>query len=230
MFYSIKLRRRKIIACIGLGALFTLTILNSDLSPDLYFIHWGPLENTTCHYMETDSTLPRADGKDFKTPPRSIFFHETSCSGELNSRQACAVESAARTHPDWQINVLFAAPVTDNTLKSGVVALLKNMTNVKFSRVHTEKYAKGTPLESMVSGGALKRTRWRISHTSDVLRYLSLYKFGGVYLDLDVVVAKPFDSLVRNWAARETDTSVAAGALAFSRDNVGREVADAAIR
>lgn len=233
LMYSNKLRRRrKILACLAFGAAFvvgTVVILNNYLNPDLYFLYWGPWENTSCHYIETDATLPRADAIDFNPPAKSIFFHETSCSGALNSRQACSAESAARANPDWQINVLFAAPVTHYALKTGAISVIKNLTNIKLTRVHIGKYAKGTPLQSMVSGGALNRTRWRISHSSDVLRYLSLYKFGGVYLDLDVVVVKSFDSLESNWGARAADIWVEAGAISFSRDRIGRELADAAI-
>ncbi|XP_063534360.1 lactosylceramide 4-alpha-galactosyltransferase-like isoform X1 [Cydia strobilella] len=227
----IKLRRRRVLtSCVVLVILCGYIVLQTPLSPDLYFIHWNSLEDISCHYIDLDNTLPRAESEEFQPPSRSIFFHETSCKGYLDSRQACAVESAARAHPGWQINVLFAAPVHKNSLKNGSLSVLRNFTNIRLSRVHITNYAKRTPLESMVSGGALNRTRWRISHTSDVLRYLSLYKFGGVYLDLDVVVAKALDPLVRNWAARETDTAVAAGALAFSRDELGRSVAEAAIR
>ncbi|XP_068631716.1 lactosylceramide 4-alpha-galactosyltransferase-like [Battus philenor] len=47
---------------------------------------------------------------------------------------------------------------------------------------------------------------------------------------MDVVVAKRLDSLGSNWAARESDLSVAAAVLAFSTDNVGRRIARAAVR
>lgn len=221
-------RRRKIfITASLLATIFTFVIIQTELSPDLYFVHWKPLENITCHYVETEDELPSADGVKFKE--KSIFFHETSCKGGLDARQACSVESAARAHPNWQINVLFTAPATKESLKN-TNTLFKEYKNVKFFRIHLLKYAEGTPLEKFVAGGALNRTRWRISHASDVLRYLSLYKWGGVYLDLDVVVARSFDSLAKNWAARESETAVAAGAMAFSLDKLGREVAAAAIR
>lgn len=228
--YSRKIvRKRKFILVFTLLIVSCVMFLHSNLSPDLYFLHWDQLENISCHYSDVGDALPRL-GESFDPPAKSIYFHETSCHGWLNSRQACAVESAARTHPKWQINVLFTGPVTKVNLNNGSLKALEQFENVYFFRLHIVEYAKGTPVESMVSEGALNRTRWRVSHTSDLLRYLSLYKWGGVYLDLDVVVVKSFEGLVNNWAARESDTAVAAGALSFSRDKLGRIVADAAIR
>ncbi|CAG9785959.1 unnamed protein product [Diatraea saccharalis] len=176
--------------------------------------------------MDKDDILETADCLEF--PANSIFFHETSCKGSLDSRQACSVESAARIHAHWNINVLFIAPATKDTL--GKARFLQEMNNVKFFRIHLKKYSTGTPLEDFVAKGTLNRTRWRISHASDVLRYLTLFKWGGIYLDLDVIVAKPFTDLSRNWAARESTTAVAAGAMAFSRDSLGRSVAEATVR
>lgn len=223
-----RLKRRQIFAfALFFTILCAIVLLEREFDPDLYFIHWKPLENISCHYLEAEDVLPSADGMRF--PEKSVFFHETSCKGGLDARQACAVESAARLHPDWKVNVLFTAPATSETIEN-CTRLLDTYRNLNYYRIHVVRYAKGTPLEKFIAGGALNRTRWRISHASDVLRYLTLYKWGGVYLDLDVVVAKPLDLLGRNWAARESETAVAAGAMAFSKDRIGRRVAEAAIR
>lgn len=220
------LRRRKTIAFTSLIVIIYI-IRDLEIGPDLYFIHLNPLDNISCHYLETEDALPSVDGIIF--PEKSIFFHETSCKGGIDERQACSIESAARVHPNWQVNVLFAAPTTKETLKNTSI-LLKEYKNLNFFRVQLVKYAKGTPLEELVVGGATNRTRWRISHTSDILRYLSLYKWGGVYLDMDMVVAKSFDLLVKNWAASESGIDVAAGAMRFSMDEMGRQIANATIR
>ncbi|XP_075973927.1 lactosylceramide 4-alpha-galactosyltransferase-like [Anticarsia gemmatalis] len=222
-----KAKRKKPLVIVAL-IFVVIVFMNTSMAPDLYFLAWS-YDNITCHYVYEDDALPPID-ENFAPPPTSIHFHETSCKGWLNSRQACAIESAARAHPNWQINVFFAGPVTEEMLNSGNMHTLKKFKNIQFLRIHLKEYAKGTPLESLVNDGALNRTRWRISHTSDFLRYLSLYKWGGVYLDLDVVIAKSFDSLVPNWAARESEETIAAGALRFSNDALGRLVAEAALR
>ncbi|CAK1596552.1 unnamed protein product [Parnassius mnemosyne] len=195
------------------------------------YVSWsGPAEDISCHYLETNDALPSADDYSFSPPDKSIFFHETSCRANLTSRQSCAIESAARAHRDFQIHVLFSSPVSEAALDELSLKQLTIFDNIRFSRIHIVKYAEGTPVADLVNSGALNNTQWKISHTSDVLRFLTLYKWGGIYLDLDVVVAKPLDYLTKNWAARESDTAVATGALAFSRDKIGRRIAAATIR
>lgn len=183
-------------------------------------------ENVSCHY-ELGGELQYLSAS-FRPPARSIFFHETSCLGGLNSRQACAVEAAAKAHKSFAVFVFFLAPIRSFDSKS--FRTLKRLNNVKFARVNVSEYAKNTPLESLVASGALNRSKWRISHTSDALRYLTLYKWGGVYLDLDTVVVKRLDVLRKNWSARESAVAVSAGAMAFSRDRVGRMFAEATVK
>lgn len=203
--------------------------LQTDWSPDLYYLSIRAFEDISCYYSYDGDGLPAIDER-YNPPDNSIYFHETSCTGLLNSRQACAVESAAKVHPDRQVNLLFTGPVTEDNLNTPAFNALKKYKNIKVMRLHLVDYAKWTPLEELIKGGALNRTRWRISHTSDVLRFLSLYKWGGVYLDLDVVVVKSFDDLAPNWAARQSDRLVASGALSFSKDALGKQMADLALR
>lgn len=58
------------------------------------------------------------------------------------------------------------------------------------------------------------------SHVSDFLRYLSLYKHGGTYLDLDVIVLKSFENMTYNYAGAESENFVAAGVLNFQHDGI----------
>ncbi|KAL4704429.1 hypothetical protein ACJJTC_014361 [Scirpophaga incertulas] len=210
----------------GLLIFYCMTIINT--TTDLYIIPWNMTEDISCHYSDVGNVLPVLDNQ-FSPPDKSIFFLETACRGGLSSRQACAVESAARHHPNWNVHVFFSGPVTDLVLKRSCLATLLTYNNVKLLRIHIKDYANNTPLESMVSASPYSRSKWRIEHSSDVLRYLTLYKYGGVYMDSDVVVVKPLDSLANNWAARESPWAVDAGALSFSRDSLGRKVANASI-
>lgn len=220
----IRHNRRKIVAAVAF--LCCVVMLNIDLSLDLYMISF-PFENDSCYY-DHGGELQFVSEKMFNPSGESIFFHETSCSGELNSRQACAVEAAARAHKRWDVYVLFLAPV--RSLNTRSFRALKRYDRVKFARINLIEFANNTPIQSLVSSGAFNRTKWRISHTSDALRYLTMYKWGGIYLDLDTVVVKPLNVLKNNWSARESDLTVSAGAMAFSRDHVGRIFAHAAIR
>lgn len=125
---------------------------------------------------------------------RSIFFHETSCFGRseaiLNARQACAVESAAMMNPNMTVYLLYLSPSKLSESSRVLYEILKDYSNVKIRRIMINEYVKDTPLERWYASGILKSSYWPTSHMSDILRYLTLWKYGGIYLDLDVVVKK----------------------------------------
>ncbi|KAJ8728398.1 hypothetical protein PYW08_016783 [Mythimna loreyi] len=188
------------------------------------------VENSiSCHYANENDALPSAEDKNFIPRPNSIFFHETSCRGGLNSRQACAIESASRAHPSRQIYVMFSSPVSQVLYQRSSITILRRFPNVKFARVHINEYARNTPLEAMVASAPFNRSLWQVEHTSDILRYLTLYKWGGVYLDTDVLVVKSLTPLGYNWVAKESDGIINAAVIAISLDQIGRKLAEALI-
>lgn len=196
-----------------------------------YIIHLDAADNNiSCHSIVEGDALQSADDPSFTPKPNSIFFHETSCRGGLNSRQACAVESAARAHPRRHVYVLFNAPISDLVYQRSCIAKLRYFPNVKFARVHLAEYARKTPLESMMANSPFAESKWRVEHTADVLRFLTLYKWGGVYLDTDMIVVKSLTPLGHNWAAKEDDSLVNVAAIAISMDHLGRKFADAILK
>lgn len=176
-------------------------------------------------HLESDSQKPILD--------KNIFFHETSCFGEkgiiLNPRQACAVESAAIMNPGTTIYLLFISPSPISVETKEIVKLLSSYPNIKIRRIYPETYTKETPLEDWYKSGVLMKSKWRRSHMSDVLRYLTLWKYGGIYLDLDVVVMTSLENLT-NFAGAEDWDDVAAGVMGFSSNDLGRRMAEACLR
>ncbi|KAF7405093.1 hypothetical protein HZH66_003999 [Vespula vulgaris] len=164
---------------------------------------------------------------------KNIFFHETSCFGEkgivLNPRQACAVESAALMNPESTIYLLFLSPSSISLETKEMIKQLSSYPNVKIRRIFPEAYMKDTPLEDWYKSGTLMKSKWKRSHMSDILRYLTLWKYGGIYLDLDVVVTTSLENLT-NFAGAEDWDDVAAGVLGFSSNILGRRMADACLR
>jgi lactosylceramide 4-alpha-galactosyltransferase len=154
----------------------------------------------SCYEEEVSNTIDEITSSASPPPPRgkSIFFHETSCASSLQggivltARQACAVESAAKMNPELEVYLLFTAPINlgNSTEKSKLISQLLSYTNIHIRHLNFEKYFMGSPLEEWYKGGALKASRWPRSHASDALRFLTLWKYGGTYLDLDVVVTR----------------------------------------
>ena len=116
---------------------------------------------------------------------------ETFCRDQtaLNCRQACAVESAAKMNPEMTVYLLFfGSSHTSKRTSQLIDTLLSHYSNVRVNRVFLLDYIKDTPLEHWLTEDVLKSSNWPLIHTSDIMRLLTLWKFGGIYLDLDVVV------------------------------------------
>lgn len=163
---------------------------------------------------------------------RSIFFHETSCSDDgiakLDSRQACAIESAARANPTRDVFVLFTSPVgfrDDSTFSEPLFQALQSYPNIYVRNCDLWNYTRGTPVHDWVETDDLFSSRYIVAHTSDLLRLVTMFKFGGIYLDLDVVVQKTFDDRENNFAGAETKTSVNNAVLGFDHAGYGHEIA-----
>jgi lactosylceramide 4-alpha-galactosyltransferase len=133
---------------------------------------------------------------------RHIIFIETSCvlsfsvtgnkSGlALRQRQACAVASAANTNPDTKVYLLYTCSIIGNLGDSPeYVKQMFSYPNVRIWKLVISDYFKGTPLESWDFMGKVRSSKWPVSHASDVLRFITLWKYGGTYLDMDFVMRK----------------------------------------
>lgn len=186
--------------------------------------------STTKSSLDFDSETNYIDKP---TSGRNIFFHETSCFGDegltLNARQACAIESAARMNPSMTVYLLFISKSEFSNSTREIVRHLLNYSNVRIRHIDPQRCVKETPLDAWYTSGVLKKSHWPVSHMSDILRYLTLWKYGGIYLDLDVVVTSSLENLT-NFAGAEDWDDVAAGVMGFDLSKLGRRVADACVR
>lgn len=64
-----------------------------------------------------------------------------------------------------------------------------------------------------------------LSHISDFLRYLTLWRWGGTYLDMDIVMLRSMEELPPNYTGAESNTHLAAGIMNFDSDGFGHEIA-----
>ncbi|CAN8008825.1 unnamed protein product, partial [Ixodes pacificus] len=127
--------------------------------------------------------------------PRNIFFLETSGRGNLTRRMSCAVESAALHHPKWTVSLLNAENSEKPRSPSPFFDLLRGIPNVDIRSIKLSEVLEGTPLSSWNFSGALRSSPYRAVHLADVLRLAVVYKYGGVYLDLDIVVLRSLEDL-----------------------------------
>ncbi|KOC61541.1 Lactosylceramide 4-alpha-galactosyltransferase [Habropoda laboriosa] len=227
--------KKRLVLCFLCAILLFILMISTDSD---FIQHAWPISdsnNIMCYEeASTPGGLPDFDSESERPmTDRNIFFHETSCFNEdglvLNTRQACAVESAAKMNPNMNVYLLFVSPSKISNQSREIFNQLQTYLNIRIRHIYPEKYMKDTPLDSWYRSGVLKESRWPRSHMSDILRYLTLWKYGGIYLDLDVVVTTSLERLT-NFAGAEDWNHVAAGVMGFDVTEIGRLMADTCIR
>lgn len=117
-------------------------------------------------------------------------------------------------NPEREAFVLFTSQVGFRNQSSlPIIDALASYSNIHFNYLNITQYTEHTPLEDWIKNEKLFRSQFLVSHTSDVLRYLSLWKYGGTYLDLDTISLKPLDTVKPNFAAAMDGTYVAVGII-----------------
>ncbi|XP_053970922.1 lactosylceramide 4-alpha-galactosyltransferase-like [Hylaeus volcanicus] len=232
--------KRRLILCVVCAIVLVVIVISTNgdfIQRVSLLVDLGDPNDVTCYYENNAANfLPNYySGSDAEEPrnDRNIFFHETSCFNEdsliLNARQACAVESAAKMNPNMKVYLFFLSAARTSNQSRDIFDLLQTYPNIKIKHIYPEEYVKDTPLELWYKSGMLRTSQWPRSHMSDMLRYLTLWKYGGIYLDLDVIVTTSLERLT-NFAGAEDWDDVAAGVMGFDMSSLGRRMADACIR
>lgn len=162
---------------------------------------------SNCYWpcIEHSSQLP------FISPEQEkAFLHETSGSNALDFRQACAVESLASNNRNLTVYVLMSSENVDWDAKT--MQSLKKFNNVNIYSINLGYYFLQTPLEHWYFCTTWNYGPYAVSHLSDALRFLTLYKFGGYYFDLDILMRQSV-SAYHNFIGAEDESSLAAGAF-----------------
>lgn len=99
---------------------------------------------------------------------KNIFFVETKAPEDriavLHHRQACSIESASRTNPDWNI-FLYIFNVS-RILNNDAFKVIRELPNVYVKMVDFNDFVRDTPTEQLVRHGLHTRPEWLVSHTS----------------------------------------------------------------
>ncbi|XP_064483116.1 lactosylceramide 4-alpha-galactosyltransferase-like [Ornithodoros turicata] len=144
----------------------------------------------------------------------SVFFLETAESPPcISARQSCAIESAALRSYNAKIVLLTSSSISADC---EYIKILSKFPNFKLMCVPFENLFDGTVLNQWFQNGSWSRSPFRANHLSDALRLLLLWKFGGVYVDMDVLVLKNIAAL-RNSVSRERFPAVGNSVLVFNK-------------
>ncbi|XP_059474325.1 lactosylceramide 4-alpha-galactosyltransferase-like [Neocloeon triangulifer] len=156
---------------------------------------------------------------------RSIFFIETSKTGTLNARQACAIESTARNNPNSNIFLILLDPPENPILmkQEMVQSVFRFHKNIQVLTTTTDEFLKNSPVENLKD--LMWESKFATAHTSDVTRVLTALRFGGIYLDLDFIIQRSLEELPLNWVTIQDKEFCASGAFGLEKGSrIAREM------
>jgi lactosylceramide 4-alpha-galactosyltransferase len=150
---------------------------------------------------------------------KNFIFTETNATRHVMTfRELCAIESAAKHNPKSIVRVFSINAIINDT------DLVEEYKNIKFEIINLNKIFNNSILHQFWFENKLSAAKYpifRVSHLSDALRFLFLYKYGGVYSDLDTITIKDF-SLIRKYngfGSLSNPKEVQAGVLHFTKQH-----------
>ncbi|CAN7998490.1 unnamed protein product, partial [Ixodes hexagonus] len=160
--------------------------------------------------------LTDSDVTELSKSGRNFFFLETAGSTCLNSRESCSIESAARQNPGFTVFLLTLWGTQRCKYATTYLDNLKHLRNFKVARVDVKSLVNGTALNGWYHSDVWIVSPFRTNHFSDALRLLVLWKYGGVYADMDVLVLKDVSHL-QNSVSRELFPLIGNSMMTFQR-------------
>ncbi|XP_009864070.1 PREDICTED: alpha-1,4-N-acetylglucosaminyltransferase [Apaloderma vittatum] len=160
-----------------LGILYEMSLLSSC------FFSYMPMPK---HFLTPEQVLNLG---------KSIIFLETTERLEPPPLVSCSVESAARIYPDRPV-ILFMKGLTNNTVLDmnssyAAFSLLSSMKNVFIFPLQMENVFQDTPLLQWYNQVVPEEEKNWVHVSSDASRLALIWKYGGIYMDTDVISIRP---------------------------------------
>ncbi|XP_022907178.2 lactosylceramide 4-alpha-galactosyltransferase-like [Onthophagus taurus] len=165
---------------------------------------------------------------DLVVKENSIFFLETSMKDfehevvTINRRASCALESAALHHQNRTIYYIYVFPNDTETIyiKEKYLNMVLTYENIQVVYAKIDDLVRNTEIEELFSKHLIETSPFFVEHFSDAFRAIILMKFGGIYMDSDVIVLKSLDDLGGNFIGKEISTILASGIMGFDENGI----------
>ncbi|XP_048460176.1 alpha-1,4-N-acetylglucosaminyltransferase-like isoform X1 [Rhincodon typus] len=154
------------------------------------------------------------------TEPGIMFLQSSS---ELNPSPLvmCSIESAARLNPNKPVYFFMKAfngsVSTYREPEYRGIPLLSSFKNVVILPLNPKELFSDTPLAGWYEKVDPSKERHWLHVLADGCRLALLWKYGGIYLDTDIISLKPLD--FRNFICAESEHSANNAALGFNRSH-----------
>ena len=137
--------------------------------------------------------------------------------GFFNWRHWRSIESIFYHHPTSRVII------HSNTLSQREFDVLTEAGySIIVQKYNLEELLEDSPAQNFIP--KLKMDGWKgkywYSHETDLLRILILYRFGGVYMDTDMIIVRPLDSLKMNVIGWEDKNYLNGALMIFEKGNM----------
>jgi len=127
-------------------------------------------------------------GDDDDQIPYNIFFMEINKNKKvINPKALCTIESAAKVNPDAKVYIFTYNQILPPRL------IMDKYPNIVHKFIDIDELIEDERLRKFWD---MNVSRLFITHISDILRYILLWKFGGIYTDLDAMHYKSVKELL----------------------------------
>ena len=126
-------------------------------------------------------------------------MHDTTGYGDLNARQCCSVESAAKNNPNRQIQLFVSRRELNDEQQQKLLdtnssltpwqTVLQHYPNVEVISYDEAEYFNDTTLEPWYMEGQWQQNHQPEYYLAEYVRAMSLFRGGGLYLDLHSVLS-----------------------------------------
>ncbi|XP_068135237.1 alpha-1,4-N-acetylglucosaminyltransferase-like [Hyperolius riggenbachi] len=148
----------------------------------------------------------KVTSEDILSKGENIVFLETTDRMQVPSLVLCAIESAARVYPDRQVVFFMKGLNHTNSEDDAKRALshyptLSSLENVHIYPLNIEELFNNTPLLQWYTKVDNSQEKFWTHVKSDGCRLAVIWKYGGIYMDSDVISLRPIPN--RNFLASE---------------------------
>lgn len=104
-----------------------------------------------------------------------------------------------------------------------IIKRLKVFPNIHLRNVNLTTFVDGTPMEALERRGLVYRSSWPPIHLADIMRLLVIYRYGGIYLDTDLIVMRSFQELRPVFLSEEEQKFLNNGVMGTTHDGFGHK-------
>lgn len=135
-------------------------------------------------------------------------------------------------NPDREIYFLVTAPVDFNDYPANdFIRALQTYPNIHFKYFDVIDITDKTPLDEWIHNATLFQSYFIDVHVSDVYRLVILWRYQGIYLDLDMLVLENLDNIPTNLVCVESEVNHQVGTAIFSvNGELGREIIELCLK